>query len=200
MKLQRFVDFKPVLIKSGNGGDGAIAFARSIQQPLGPPSGGNGGNGSNVWIVASTKVTSLNGIQNKYIGPNGKSGQNKHMHGANAPDLQIIVPTGTTVKQINSRENEINLTQIVDRHFIFRQGYRPQEDRVNMLMERVSEKKPIPPVHVELAADGDKVLVAKGGQGGYFVLNQTGKSTFCNTHDQRSWCRRARRTRLYSFD
>lgn len=81
----RFVDYKRVRILAGHGGDGAIAFASGAGTPydtmprgsqvmrthhkdtnrFGPPSGGSGGRGGDVYIVASKEVTSLGSLVNR---------------------------------------------------------------------------------------------------------------------------------------
>lgn len=87
-----FVDFKRVILKAGHGGDGCIAFARSVYQPMGPPCGGNGGSGASIFIRSSAKIDSLNGMQSTVIAASGVDGSNKSMHGANARDIEIVVP------------------------------------------------------------------------------------------------------------
>eukprot|EP00842_Homolaphlyctis_polyrhiza_P005829 jgi/Hompol1/6247/HPOL_002241-RA len=95
-----FVDHKYIKVCAGNGGDGAISFFKGTSGPMGPPSGGNGGRGGDVWITASKNVTSLNGVLNRYFAKNGKVGGGKQMHGQDGDDVEILVPVGTLVKQI----------------------------------------------------------------------------------------------------
>ena len=66
-----FADYKVAKIKGGNGGDGAISFKKAPAQEIGPPAGGNGGKGGDVYIVASKNYTSLNNILDSYNVENG---------------------------------------------------------------------------------------------------------------------------------
>ena len=60
--MRKLIDLKRILVRSGAGGDGAISFERTVYQPMGPPSGGNGGVGASVYITASHTQTSLGGL------------------------------------------------------------------------------------------------------------------------------------------
>ncbi|KAI8928563.1 hypothetical protein BC831DRAFT_447748, partial [Entophlyctis helioformis] len=104
-----FVDFKRIKVCAGNGGDGAIAFFKGIHHPMGPPSGGNGGRGGNVFIRASKTVTSLNGVLNQYMAPNGNAGMGKQMHGADGEDVEIVVPVGTLVRELRLDDSKDKL-------------------------------------------------------------------------------------------
>ncbi|KAI9208550.1 obg family GTPase CgtA [Polychytrium aggregatum] len=97
-----FLDFKRIRVTAGGGGDGSIAFSHSAVQPFGPPCGGNGGRGGNVYIMACKDITSLNGILNNYTAANGTMGSSNNMHGANGEDMVIRVPVGTLVRQVQA--------------------------------------------------------------------------------------------------
>ncbi|KAJ3350072.1 hypothetical protein HDU83_009939 [Entophlyctis luteolus] len=97
-----FVDLKVVAAVSGNGGNGSIHFMRGPSNPFGPPCGGNGGRGGDVYVVASREVTSLGGLQNRYKAADGLSGDRNNRHGADGSDLEIVVPVGTLVRQVDS--------------------------------------------------------------------------------------------------
>ncbi|KAJ3414949.1 hypothetical protein HDV05_005780 [Chytridiales sp. JEL 0842] len=107
-----FVDLKWIKISAGSGGDGCISFDRNKVNPLGPPSGGNGGRGGDVYITASKEVTSLGGLMNVYKASNGTVGQPRNMHGANAEPVEILVPIGTTLRQVHSQEMESQLQKL----------------------------------------------------------------------------------------
>jgi GTPase len=93
---------------SGKGGDGSINFFRSTAMPLGPPCGGNGGRGGDVFIVASKDITSLGGVLNRYKAKDGEPGRSNNMHGAEGASIEIELPVGTLIKQVDSPE-EISL-------------------------------------------------------------------------------------------
>ncbi len=88
-----------IMVKPGNGGDGAVTFRHEKFVPLGGPDGGDGGNGGNVVIMADPNVTSLGMFrQNRvYKAGNGGNGTGKKRHGRNGEDLILGVPPGTIV-------------------------------------------------------------------------------------------------------
>src|SRR3989344_5466351 len=53
------VDNINLIVKAGNGGDGAATFLRSEGKAKGGPDGGNGGNGGNIYFQGSTNINDL---------------------------------------------------------------------------------------------------------------------------------------------
>ncbi len=86
-----------ILVKAGNGGDGAVSFRREKFVPFGGPDGGDGGDGGNVVIIADPSVASLRLFKQKrlYRAGNGKNGQGQKKHGKKGEDLILKVPVGT---------------------------------------------------------------------------------------------------------
>src|SRR6266851_1671924 len=54
-----FIDRAKIRIRGGHGGNGVTAFRREKFVPRGGPSGGDGGRGGDVWIVADESVNTL---------------------------------------------------------------------------------------------------------------------------------------------
>jgi GTP-binding protein len=85
----------------GNGGNGCIAFHREKFQSIGPPSGGNGGPGGDVFILPTPHLTSLSSIPKVIRGEAGGNGQGTWQNGRNGDPVVIEVPVGTVVKEIS---------------------------------------------------------------------------------------------------
>lgn len=94
-----FVDDVSVIIKAGNGGNGAVSFRHEKYVAKGGPYGGNGGKGGNVIFVGDSGLTTL--MDFKYIrkikADNGENGMTKNMFGKDAEDIYIKVPIGSVV-------------------------------------------------------------------------------------------------------
>lgn len=95
-----FVDKVFVQVSAGKGGDGGVAFHTEKFVPNGPPSGGNGGRGGNVYIRPVAGLSSLASLQKKMRAHNGLPGQGTWMHGKRGKDLIIDVPYGTVVREV----------------------------------------------------------------------------------------------------
>ena len=52
-----FIDRAVIEVRSGKGGDGAIAFLREKYVAKGGPAGGNGGRGGSIFLRASKTIT-----------------------------------------------------------------------------------------------------------------------------------------------
>ncbi|KAI0943427.1 hypothetical protein AcW1_002589 [Taiwanofungus camphoratus] len=97
---QTFLDHVIVNIRGGKGGDGCVAFHREKFKPYGPPSGGNGGRGGDVYIMATPHLTTLSSVPTRIRGYPGGTGQGTWQSGKNAPPLIIKVPLGTVVREL----------------------------------------------------------------------------------------------------
>lgn len=85
---------------AGRGGNGCVAFHREKFKPIGPPSGGNGGRGSDVYILPTPALTTLSSVPRRIHGLPGGAGQGTWQHGKNAEPTVIRVPVGTVVKEL----------------------------------------------------------------------------------------------------
>ncbi len=99
-----FVDKAKILIKAGNGGNGAVAFHREKYVASGGPDGGDGGKGGDIVFVVDDNLSTLNDFKykRKYKAPNGNDGQGGRRNGRKAEDLIIRVPRGTVIKEVES--------------------------------------------------------------------------------------------------
>lgn len=103
-----FADRAKLHIHGGPGGSGCISFAREAYLPDGPPNGGDGGSGGNVYIQAVHSETSLHKLARRRIirATRGTNGQGKNKGGKRGDDIIIDVPVGTVVKEISREDPE----------------------------------------------------------------------------------------------
>jgi hypothetical protein len=96
----KYFDTASINVRSGDGGAGCCAFLRMKYVAHGGPSGGNGGHGGSVWVVADEGLNSLISFRNKvhWKAWPGGGGMGKSQHGANGKDTFIKVPPGTIVR------------------------------------------------------------------------------------------------------
>ncbi len=108
-----FFDEARVLVKGGDGGNGAVAFRREKFVPRGGPAGGHGGNGGNVIMEVDPQMNTLIHFKNRshYRAERGVHGGGKNMTGANGEDVIIPVPPGTIVYDDETDDLIADLTQ-----------------------------------------------------------------------------------------
>ena len=94
-----FIDRAVIEVRSGKGGDGAIAFRREKYIAKGGPAGGNGGRGASVILKANSKINTLFNFRHSkcFIGPDGEKGGIKNQYGRHSEDIYVDVPVGTVV-------------------------------------------------------------------------------------------------------
>src|SRR5262252_5531306 len=127
-----FVDEVDIHVEAGRGGRGCLAFRREKFVPRGGPSGGDGGHGGSVFVVASPHTNTLINFRfhPEFSAKRGEHGQGSNCTGHNGADLELAVPVGTLV-------------------------YEKTTDPAQPLA-----------LLADLAAAGQRVLVAQGGRGG----------------------------------
>lgn len=102
-----FVDRAIIVVRAGNGGDGAVAFRREKGAPKGGPHGGDGGKGGDVVLVAEEGMSTLLDFryQREWAAQDGEPGWKKQQHGADGRDLELHLPPGTIL--FNDETGEI---------------------------------------------------------------------------------------------
>ena len=101
-----FLDEVKIFVRSGDGGNGLVAFRREKYVPKGGPAGGDGGRGANVvFIVDEGPRTFMDyRYQKKFVAPNGENGMSKGMHGRKSKDLYLKVSLGTVIRDTDTGE------------------------------------------------------------------------------------------------
>ena len=96
----QFIDQARVTVKAGRGGDGIVAFRREKYVPAGGPSGGDGGRGADVLLVADANLQTLLDFKYKrqFLAVDGRRGGPNRCTGASGNQLVIKVPCGTVVR------------------------------------------------------------------------------------------------------
>ena len=130
-----FVDEVDIHVAAGHGGAGALAFRREKFVPRGGPSGGDGGPGGSVYVVAEANLNTLLNFrfQKIFSAGRGAQGEGSNRTGKTGTDIELHVPTGTMVYE---KQADGGYAQIGD-----------------------------------LTADGERVMLAKGGLGGHGNAN-----------------------------
>ncbi len=123
----KFIDEATIKVYAGDGGNGIATFRREKYEPMGGPSGGDGGKGGSVYAVADRNINTL--VDYRYTrtfrAQRGENGRKQEQYGAGGEDMVLRMPVGTVIS------NKATGQTIAD-----------------------------------LAEDGQKVLLAKGGANG----------------------------------
>ncbi|HEY6805491.1 MAG TPA: GTPase ObgE [Pyrinomonadaceae bacterium] len=94
-----FIDRAKILVQGGNGGNGVTAFRREKFVPKGGPSGGDGGRGGDVILVADASLNTLLHLRYnpRHIAARGLHGEGSNRSGHTGEDWIVTVPVGTQV-------------------------------------------------------------------------------------------------------
>lgn len=100
------IDEVTVRIRAGNGGKGAVAFNKNLNQY--GPVGGSGGTGGSVYIESSSDLSILNKFRFKkeFAAKNGEDGKAQFRDGASAEDLVLQVPVGTVIHNLTTGKDQ----------------------------------------------------------------------------------------------
>ena len=101
----KFIDEAIISVKAGDGGNGCMAFRREKFVPRGGPSGGDGGRGGDVIMVASDHNTLLHFRFNpEHTAQRGRHGEGSNRSGKEGTSIELPVPVGTVVYDVDSGE------------------------------------------------------------------------------------------------
>ena len=107
-----FRDILEIEVIGGNGGDGSMSFHRAKYMSKGGPDGGHGGKGGTIYLRAVEGVESLERLLGRRIfkAGTGNGGEGRLRNGADAEDIIIDVPVGTTAFDVASGKVVADLT------------------------------------------------------------------------------------------
>jgi GTP-binding protein len=119
-----FIDEVRIYVKAGNGGNGCMAFRREKFVPRGGPSGGDGGCGGDVYLVASPHQNTLLHFR---FNPEHKAERGRHGEGSNrtgheGKSIDVLTPVGTVVYDAESGEKLHDFTTPGERFLVARGG------------------------------------------------------------------------------
>jgi GTP-binding protein len=101
-----FFDEAKIYVKSGDGGDGCVAFRREKYVPFGGPSGGNGGQGGDVYLVTDPNLNTLIHFKKRvhFKAEAGGRGSGKNQQGKRGEERLVPIPLGTMVYDADTGE------------------------------------------------------------------------------------------------
>lgn len=120
-----FIDEAKITVKAGDGGHGSIAFRREKFVPRGGPSGGDGGSGGNIYLLADPQENTLLKFRfnHTFRGERGRHGEGSNRHGRSGEDMEIRIPVGTAVYDDETGELLHDFTE-PNEHVLIAQGGR----------------------------------------------------------------------------
>ena len=109
----KFVDEATIRVLAGNGGHGAFSFRREKYIERGGPDGGDGGHGGSVYLVAEPSMNTLADfrVARKFKAGSGQPGAGRNKTGRSGDDLEVRIPCGTVVHDVDTGELICDLTE-----------------------------------------------------------------------------------------
>jgi GTP-binding protein len=119
-----FIDEVRIRVKAGDGGNGCLAFRREKYVPRGGPSGGDGGRGGDVIMVASEHQNTLLHFRfnPEHTAQRGRHGEGSNRSGREGESIELPVPVGTIAYDAGSGELLHDFNKAGDRFTIARGG------------------------------------------------------------------------------
>ena len=119
-----FVDYAKIIIKSGDGGNGAATFRREKYVAAGGPDGGDGGRGGDIYFKVDPNENTLIDFRytKKFKAENGQNGSGGRCFGKSGEDLYVLVPRGTVVKDAETGKVIADLSEIGQEELILKGG------------------------------------------------------------------------------
>lgn len=109
----KFIDEATIKVFAGDGGDGVATFRREKYEPMGGPSGGDGGKGGSVYVVADRNINTL--IDYRYTrahrAQRGENGRKQEQYGAKGEDCILRMPVGTVISDKATGQVMVDLSE-----------------------------------------------------------------------------------------
>ena len=119
----KFIDEAIITVKAGDGGNGCLAFRREKYVPRGGPSGGDGGRGGDVAMVATDHNTLLHFRFNpEHTAQRGRHGEGSNKSGKEGTSIELPVPIGTVVTDADTGELLHDFSHKGDRFIVAKGG------------------------------------------------------------------------------
>ena len=120
----KFVDEATIRVQAGNGGHGCLSFRREKYVEKGGPDGGDGGHGGSVYMVADPGMNTLADfrVARKFRAESGQGGAGRNKTGKSGEDLDVVVPCGTVVRDVDTGEIICDLTETGQRQMVAEGG------------------------------------------------------------------------------
>ena len=117
-----FIDEAKIYVKAGDGGNGCLAFRREKYVPRGGPSGGDGGRGGDIIMVASEHANTLlrYRFNPEHKAQRGRHGEGSNRTGHEGESIELEVPVGTVVYDEQSGEKLYDFTHAGERFLVAR--------------------------------------------------------------------------------
>lgn len=119
-----FVDYAKIIIKSGDGGNGAATFRREKYVAAGGPDGGDGGRGGDIYFEVDPNANTLIDFRytKRFKAENGQNGSGAHKFGRSGQDCIVKVPLGTIVKDVETGKVIVDLSKEGQKELILKGG------------------------------------------------------------------------------
>ena len=119
-----FVDEATIRVQAGNGGHGCLSFRREKYVQRGGPDGGDGGHGGSVYLVAEPSLNTLADfrVARKFRAESGQGGSGRNKTGRSGDDLDVQIPCGTVVHDVDTGELICDLTEPGQRQMVAEGG------------------------------------------------------------------------------
>ena len=108
-----FIDETKIKVQAGNGGNGCMAFRREKFVPRGGPSGGDGGHGGDVFLIASQHHNTLLHLRfnPEHTAQRGRHGEGSNRTGQRGYSVDVAVPVGTIVYDGETGEQLVDMVE-----------------------------------------------------------------------------------------